>query len=507
MFGVFGWNMLDEANRGLGSTQAGREVLEPMSLLSFFFAISIGVIATSDSVSEEKREGTLGLLFLTDLKGYDVILGKLAAHSISAFYALVAIMPLLGMPLLMGGVTMAQFVKLVIALVTAMVLSLSTGIFISTHSRNERKAMVFTILMIAAITCGPWLVAFWWFDRPSASGLQHWLWRALMFSPGFAVALSVDTPSFFPARAYWYGISLSLSYALAMLWAASKKAPHSWTEEASPKTERPRPGPKLTPRARKLNKGWLDDNPFLWLAMRGEASRGRVWLFVVAVFVIWLFGFFKAGSVMWSGPAITGLIIVLHGCLKIWVAGEASRRFVEDRRNNAMEFLLSTPLNETAIIRGQWRALWVQFSGPVLFVLVWETVMALGMPARDNSWLRMDDHNTTMARLIIGMVFLPLDFFALGWAGMWLGMKAKNRSRAMLGAVALVVVAPWLMTRLFFAGLDMLSGNSRPDSSLAEACALGLAGFGTDAVVFTLAAQHLIPSFRQLALAGYSRQN
>src|SRR6266498_3300643 len=30
-----------------------------------------GVRATSDCLSEEKREGTLGLLFLTDLHGYD----------------------------------------------------------------------------------------------------------------------------------------------------------------------------------------------------------------------------------------------------------------------------------------------------------------------------------------------------------------------------------------------------------------------------------------------------
>ena len=29
---------------------------------------------TADSLSAEKREGTLGLLFLTDLRGYDVVL-------------------------------------------------------------------------------------------------------------------------------------------------------------------------------------------------------------------------------------------------------------------------------------------------------------------------------------------------------------------------------------------------------------------------------------------------
>ena len=67
------------------------------------YALVSGVRATSDCVSGEKREGTLGLLFLTDLKGYDVVLGKLAASSLNAFYAVVAVVPVLALPLLMGG--------------------------------------------------------------------------------------------------------------------------------------------------------------------------------------------------------------------------------------------------------------------------------------------------------------------------------------------------------------------------------------------------------------------
>ena len=49
-----------------------------------FFCLISGVRYTSDCLSQEKREGTLGLLFLTDLKGYDIVLGKLAATSLNA---------------------------------------------------------------------------------------------------------------------------------------------------------------------------------------------------------------------------------------------------------------------------------------------------------------------------------------------------------------------------------------------------------------------------------------
>src|SRR5256885_5281345 len=56
---------------------------------AFVYCLFIGARLTADCLSEEKREGTLGLLFLTDLKGYDVVFGKLAATSVNSIYALV----------------------------------------------------------------------------------------------------------------------------------------------------------------------------------------------------------------------------------------------------------------------------------------------------------------------------------------------------------------------------------------------------------------------------------
>ena len=58
-----------------------------------------GVGLTADCLSEEKREGTLGLLFLTDLRGYDVVFGKLVATSLNALYGVLAIVPVLAVPL------------------------------------------------------------------------------------------------------------------------------------------------------------------------------------------------------------------------------------------------------------------------------------------------------------------------------------------------------------------------------------------------------------------------
>src|SRR6266850_7425880 len=77
-------------------------VLTSCATLSAFLS---GLRDTADCLSGEKREGTLGLLFLTDLRGYDVVIGKMISHSVQAFYGLLAAFPVLALTLLAGGVS------------------------------------------------------------------------------------------------------------------------------------------------------------------------------------------------------------------------------------------------------------------------------------------------------------------------------------------------------------------------------------------------------------------
>jgi hypothetical protein len=71
-----------------GTTVLGRQIFTILSYAGFFYALIAGLMATTDCISQEKREGTLGLLFLTDLRSYDVVLGKLSAGALHAAYAL-----------------------------------------------------------------------------------------------------------------------------------------------------------------------------------------------------------------------------------------------------------------------------------------------------------------------------------------------------------------------------------------------------------------------------------
>src|SRR5205823_9458842 len=84
----FLWFLLMTFGPSAVPVSRGQMVFMSLATLTFAFCILSGVLLTADCLSQEKREGTIGLLFLTELKGYDVVLGQLMATSIHAFYGL-----------------------------------------------------------------------------------------------------------------------------------------------------------------------------------------------------------------------------------------------------------------------------------------------------------------------------------------------------------------------------------------------------------------------------------
>src|SRR5215472_3541376 len=85
-------------------------------------------LMTADCISKEKREGTLDLLFLTPLRVLDVILGKAAIHGIRALTLLLAALPILGLPFVLGGVGWPNALWSLAELGNAVLLAIGAGI-------------------------------------------------------------------------------------------------------------------------------------------------------------------------------------------------------------------------------------------------------------------------------------------------------------------------------------------------------------------------------------------
>ena len=90
-------------SRRFARLQLGEILFVALTWVAFVSCVFSGVRHTAGCISSERRDGTLGLLFLTDLKGYDIALGKLVASSISALQALLAVLPVKDHPRCYGS--------------------------------------------------------------------------------------------------------------------------------------------------------------------------------------------------------------------------------------------------------------------------------------------------------------------------------------------------------------------------------------------------------------------
>jgi hypothetical protein len=141
----------------LTASAAGRITFQILSVIGYGIAAGTAALITSDCISQERREGTLGFLFLTNLKGYDIILGKMARVSVPV-NCLIAAFPALGFTMLLGGVSIGAFVKVTLALVNTIFFFSAFGLFVSASSWNGRAA-VSAATMGAAICTAPMVAA------------------------------------------------------------------------------------------------------------------------------------------------------------------------------------------------------------------------------------------------------------------------------------------------------------------------------------------------------------
>src|SRR5215472_9967170 len=126
--------------RSLSTGSSGSTAFSALAWLGLLLACG-SAAATADSISSERREGTLGLLFLTDLRSSDVLLAKITAAGLASFYALMGFVPVLALAFLEGGVTGRQVASTGVALLNLIFVSLSLGLWCSTRAHDQYRVM------------------------------------------------------------------------------------------------------------------------------------------------------------------------------------------------------------------------------------------------------------------------------------------------------------------------------------------------------------------------------
>jgi hypothetical protein len=397
------------------------------SAIAAVYCFVAGLFWTLDCISREQRDGTLGLLFLTRLGSLDVVLGKLAANGLPAFFSFLTVFPLIALSFCLGGVNANEFVFMTIALLNLLSFSLIMGIFISSAVAVPGSAILLFLSAMFLPTALGYGTMYW-----SRSSEISPVWLA--FNPLYPVALSFGlSVSEVPTNFFGTGIlttqmmNIVLLFAAAFLMERSVRIRDKWSSIGF--------GQRVQRKPKKSKKrSALETHPLMYLGFRRSGQRLYVLAFIFAGAIIYYNDPLAAVRFEFRGMLYP---LLLHYILKLLLAWESGHALFMDRRNGFFELLLTTPVNPGIILRGQKLALRRQFLVLVLITLAAHLVVLS---------FSIQRFGITLAAwiLVASMAILFMDFFSLTWIGLWQGLMRQSSHRAFIGTLLFGLALPWI---------------------------------------------------------------
>jgi ABC-type transport system involved in cytochrome c biogenesis permease component len=433
-----------------GTTSFANPLFGVQTACAFGLSLLAGVFLTSDCLSEERREGTLSLLLLTDLRSHDVVLGKFLATSLNALCCLLALLPVTAIPLLLGGVSLSEFWRMALALVNAMFFSLAAGLCVSAFVSDYTRALGSTLALVAVTAVGlPALAALGsglrlsagWFCFTLASPFYPFAWAR---ETNYGTQHAMFWATLFASQLFgWFFLGLA-SVALAQFWPNGKAwSPGRRLERQSQSSWA---GPKHRHRRRARS---FPFDPVICLTGNGAMLRWIVWAIVAGWAVVVCDGRLWRSQPILGFPSAKSFTFLL----KTLVAFQACRFFVETRRNGSLELLLCSPLRNTDLIEAQWRALRRIFLWPlVVFLLLRILTVPYPLPLAALSRVVAPSAGSLLETGFLGIfsctISLFADILAVGWFGMWLALTTKKPVLAPALTILFVLVLPSCLYRL-----------------------------------------------------------
>jgi ABC-type transport system involved in multi-copper enzyme maturation permease subunit len=344
----------------------GRRLFQALAQSSVLMTLVVTPLLTADCLSREKREGTLGLLFLTPLTSLEIVVGKSLVHLLRAMTVLVALAPFFVVPMLLGGVPLGLVLAAFLANVAAAVIGLGAGLIASARNSEWIRAIVWAEMLAASFV-----------SLLSAVGLA-----SFVVSGPFGGALIL--------------VCVGTIGSGIVIHDAASRLKSNWQRKL---IEPPQPRWTRNFANSEFWRGvfhWntartLDRNPIAWLQEYSWTARLTKWGWLAVAILGEVFG---PQNMMW----------VLIGA----IAFAAASSFRREQEAGSLELLLVTPLGEWQLIKGR---LWGLFCHFLPAVLVWTVFRYMeGVLAPRSGYYLVD-----VLKLYSSFVTLPLLGFCLSF--------------------------------------------------------------------------------------------
>lgn len=409
----------------------GAPLFYTVTLMSCLFSVIAGPVLLADCIAEEKSAGTLGLLFLTDTRSFDIVGGKFLALAMPAIHCLLAATPIMAIAFFLGGVTVGEFTRTTLALLNILFFSLAATVLCSALARTGRHAFGLALLLVLAC-CGalPALMIVW----PQSALINNWLTQI----PGGAMlAFWNARDAMFDLNPAGYSFTLISNHVLGWMFlaGAASTLPFCWREPPDKYLSRTKsdnaPQRNTAPRRRQI------PDPLAWLARHRLGGTFDAWIMAGGTMLAMLGLSYATQAGFVPGLLLVLVAYALHGVFKVWVAWVSSRAFAVERESGALELLLVTPLGENAIWKAWLKGLRQRFLIPALVLVAFDIVLAWRHATADAS----DELGAYFLTALAVPIFL-IDCYTLTWVGLWSGLAARNATRAGIRTLLGTLIIP-----------------------------------------------------------------
>jgi ABC-type transport system involved in multi-copper enzyme maturation permease subunit len=450
-----------------------RELFQVLAIIDFLFVLAIGFSLTADAISEEKRESTLPLLFLAGLKPWDIVLGKLAGAAARGVMAPLATIPVLALPILLGGADAKEFLRVSAVLGLTLLFSMSAGLMFS--------AMVQRGWTAYGLSAG--LVLLFCVGLPFGSIMAR-EFRLTDFNPDL---ISIPSPAYAlhlalnPGPASHFGIAISVLAGLSLIMQAAGIAvlPSAWKDRPARSSVLVRWRSWIAYGSsdfrRAFRRRLLEKNPVYWLNSRPRTPALGLLLAIASIIVAnWIFQSHVAVPNHTQAQAILPFMLwvltagSVHALVLLRIPIAAAERFSEDAKSGALELLLTSPLGVSRILYGHWLALRRNLAGPAALALLVHCVpvalfVAIQPAFFGRNYTLLELVNLVFERLAgardtpyweNGLMILAMlavipsvvvTWFSLACLGTWLSLRVRRAMAVPILALALSALPPALM--------------------------------------------------------------
>lgn len=324
----------------------------------------LAAVTAASAVAQEKDRRTFVLLLLTDLRSYEIVLGKLLGSLLQIAVLIMSMVPVLCLIMLLGGVAPFQVAQATLILAATCLAAGALGNLIALWRDKTFQSLALTVLFLVLYLC---LVQ-------GLSAVPAFQVAGLPFRPArwqswmgpFQALQSVLEPHAQAgplAPAYGFTVVMFLISVLMAGWGTLRL--RVWNPSGEPIMQREQPEEEQEKDRTRAHAApgpvravWA--NPIIWREIRTRAYGRRPLLVKLAYFVVLALVCYYALAPLWISSsqqradfvAAAGLVPVAILSLLL-IAAQAVTAITSERDTGALDLLLVTDLTPQEFIFGK----------------------------------------------------------------------------------------------------------------------------------------------------------